>query len=286
MSPEPSEPGMVQAVPQPEVFEESSVTEPINSPAEPVQPIVCESLADAALILMADNWKLFDMLERLLKKKALKGFITYLDIAAFKMKCRNDETFASTWTEHELKAVEMLKDNWKEKGPIDLKTVPSGRNRVLCLDKDALSRLTDFSGDSTAAENLAATENETFSSFRAASTQDAASKIAATLTTIPQKLLDAMTVRQGDGYWQVSERMLALAGEKPTNHEVWNLMKALLTAHENSGASAQGYLKVGELLPVDDGVKADVGFRRIVSALATSNQEFSGPGATPVPSKT
>jgi hypothetical protein len=278
MSPEPSEPGMVQDVQQPDLFEQSSVTESSAPPIEEAQPIVCETLADAALILMADNWKLFDTLERLLKKKALKGFITFLDLSAFRMKCKNDETFASVWTEDELKAVQMLKDNWKDKGPIDLKTIASGRNRVLCLDKDALSRLTDFSGNTAAAESLAAADSEmAFDSFRASSTQDAANKVASTITSIPQKLLDAMTVRQGDGYWQVSERMLALAGVKPTNQEVWNLMKALLTAHETSGASAQGYLKVGEMLPIDDGIKADAGFRRIVNALATSNEEFSAP---------
>jgi hypothetical protein len=246
-------------------------------------PLVCENLGDAALILMADNWKLFDAVERLLKKKALKDFITFLDISSFLMKIKNDQKFASTWTAEEIKAVNILKDNWKEKGKIDLQTLPNGRNRVLCMDKDALSRLTDFSGESTVIENFVAIPNAekeslAFNPFRVASTLNAANKVMAPLTVVPKKLEEAMTVGQGDGYWQVSERMLALIGEKPSNHEVWSLMKALLTAHETSGNSGQGYLKVGEVLPIDAPIQADPGFQKIIAAL-NNNENFAPPAA-------
>jgi hypothetical protein len=279
MSPESIEPSTVPGLSQQyDLLKQVAASAEVSTENEDLATVAmqalpaCESLSDAALILMADNWKLFETLERLLKRKSLIGFITFLDLAAFLMKCRNDQKFAATWSEEEIKAVQMLRDNWKEKGRIQLQTFPVGRNRVLCLDKDALARLTDFSCDIVASENSLATpqadvEPMAFDSFRAAKTQDAANKVYAPLSVVPQKLLDAMTVHQGDGYWQVSERMLSLAGEKPSNHEVWNLMKALLTAHETSGVSAKGYLKVGELLPIDEAIQADAGFRRILEAL-------------------
>jgi len=174
----------------------------------------------------------------------------------------------------------MLRDNWGENGPIELAVLTAGRNRILGLDKDALSHLTDFSGASTANENFADSrqtnaETMAFNPFRSATTLNSLNQMHAGQMTLPKKLQDALTVQTGDGYWQVSERILALSGNNPSSHDVWNLMKALLNAHEVGGVSAKGYLKVGDILPIDAAVLGDAGFRRIMQAL--QSEELAAP---------